>query len=310
MDQFRLITPNADDVNAAYLDSLVQSSGVVFQRLQRFVAPLHQQQIRALREAGETRPAIKALDCLSDVFLEAYPAVKADIDATATSEQSARQAVKSNAGKIFERYVGYALATALTGTGWAVWHNRQDAKDWLGLDPADYLSITKVFEDEEIPVDIEGDLLITRPGDEDSPLMVVSIKSTLKDRLHNVTMWQLAKDIALDPHLSKKLSLTAKNPEKLARVIYCLACADTAQEQPDLAAEPRRKIKFDVSFLNYAFAAVASNEASYLASIVSEKGRGSDLFHRMSAIGDILAYIDKEREAGKSPTAAEVEERV
>jgi hypothetical protein len=91
-------------------------------------------------------------------------------------------------------------------------------------------------------------LLIARPGDPDSPIVIFSIKSTLKDRLHNVTMWQLAKNIALDPHMSKKLGLVAKNPQKLERVLYCLACADTAQEQPDLASEPRRKISSTFRF--------------------------------------------------------------
>lgn len=311
---------SATEINNAYLADLKKSEGIVFTRLQEFIVPRHEAKIEELKASGEQKPAFKALDFVGDILRAAYPQVKADIETKipipdsadektrVKVEQSRRQAVKSNAGKIFERYVGYALATALQGTEWAVWHNRRDAKTLLGFDPSQHLLITKQFEDEEIAVEIEGDLLIARPGDPDSPIILFSIKSTLKERLHNVTMWQLAKNIALDPDMSKKMGLVAKNPSKLERVLYCLACSDTAQEQPDLAKEPRRKIKFDVSFLDYAFAAVASNEVSHLASVISKQGRGKDLFHRMSLIGDILAYIDSQRKQGRSPTVAEVEQ--
>lgn len=311
----------ADEINTAYLADLEKSEGLVFTRLKRFLAPRHEEKIKTFTNEGEEHPAIKALDFLGNILLEAYPEVKADIEneiplpADADEnvrkklEQSRRQAVKSNAGKIFERYVGYALAKALQGTGWAVWHNRQDAKKILGFAPSEYLSIVKQLKDnEEIAVEIEGDLLISRPGVPDYPLIVVSIKSTLKDRLHNVTMWQLAKNIALDENMSKTLGLVAKNPQKLNQVYYCLACADIAQEQRDLEKAPRRKIKFDVSFLDFAFAAVTGDELDHLASAVSEQGRGNDLFHRMSAIGTMLTYIDTEYEKGKIPTITEIEE--
>jgi hypothetical protein len=310
----------ADEINNAYLADLEKAEGLVFTRLKRFVAPRHEKKIKTFINKGEEHPAIKALDFLGNILQEAYPEVQADIeteipipanadDKVRTKlEQSRRQAVKSNAGKIFERYVGYALAKALQGTGWAVWHNRQDAKEKLGFAPSEYLSIVKQLKDnEEIAVEIEGDLLISRPGVPDYPLIVVSIKSTLKDRLHNVTMWQLAKNISLDENMSKKLGLVAKNPQKLNRVYYCLACADIAQEQRDLQTTPRRKIKFDVSFLDFAFAAVAGDKLDHLASFVSEQGRGNDLFHRMSAIGTMLTYIDAEYEKGRIPTVTEVE---
>lgn len=312
----------ADEINKAYLADLEKADGLVFTRLKRFVAPRHEEKIKTFIDEGEEYPAIKALDFLGNILLEAYPEVQADIETEnplpddtddkariKLVEQSRRQAVKSNAGKIFERYVGYALAKALQGTRWAVWHNRKDAKEKFGFVPSEYLSIVKQLKgNEEIDVEIEGDLLISRPGVPDYPLIVISIKSTLKDRLHNVTMWQLAKNISLDENMSKTLGLVAKNPQKLRRVYYCLACADIAQEQRDLQTTPRRKIKFDVSFLDFAFAAVAGDELDHLASFVSEQGRGDDLFHRMSAIGSMLTYIDGEYEKGRIPTVTEVEE--
>ena len=313
----------ADEVNQRYLESLAKKSkgkrgGVVYRRLLESVAPLHEERITRLQAEGHPSPAIGALDSLGDILRAAYGPVLADIERSlpeqpdASEEEKAKlrqkrmQAVKSNAGKIFERYVGYAIARALVGTGWAVWHNSRDAKRVFGFDPREWLTVTKEFGDNTVTVDIEGDLLIARPNDEHGSLVLLSVKSSLKDRLHNVPMWNLVKEIALDDGMSRKLGLTARNPDKLRRVVYCLACSDIAEEQRDLDVDPRAKIKFDVALLDYAFASVASPDATHLSEVISAEGREGTFFHRLSAIGRILEYITRRADEGREVSAAEV----
>lgn len=307
----------SDQINEAYINSLDDASGEVFRRLKEYVAPRHIAKIQELQSSGVEKPAFKSLDYLGDILLDSYADVRGDIRRSLTAkqgntpnpeklEQSVMQGIKSNAGKIFERYVGYALALALNGTGWAVWHNRQDAKEMFGFNTSETLQVYTEFNGQEISIDIEGDVLIARPNEPESPLIVVSIKSTLKDRLHNVALWGLVKRVASNQIASEAVSLKARHPEKLRRVVYILACADTAQEQRDLAEAPRRKIQFDVALLDFAFAAVSTAEAQHLSQEISDSGRGADLFHRLSAIGIVLAHIDRMSAQGKAPTAEEV----
>lgn len=312
-----IIPLNSDQINDEYIKSLREAPGVIFQRLERHIAPRHKRKIDELTLAGVNQPAFQALDHMGDVLLDAYSDVKSEIRQAQIDkhgatpdpqklEQSVMQGVKSNAGKIFERYVGYGLAIALRGTGWAVWHNRQDASEVFGYNTSEYLQVALEFNGEEICIDIEGDILIARPNEPESPLIVVSIKSTLKDRLHNVALWGLVKKVAADPVASKAVGLRAVHPEKLSKVIYVLACADTAQEQTDLASTPRRKIQFDVALLDFAFAALSSQEAEHLSREISKDGRGADMFHRLSAIGLVLDHIHRMEASGQEPDAETV----
>lgn len=293
----------ADAVNIAYMKSLADKSGggVVFRYLTTIVAPLHEQKIEELTKNGSDKPAIDALDHLGEIIRKAYPQVLEDIKVRYPEEgveqkvadknrQSLMQSVKSNAGKVFERYVGYAVARALHGTGWAIWHNTASAEKALGIKPSDWLKVTKKYGEKEVTIEIEGDLLIAMPGKEDGFLILLSVKTSLKDRFHNVALWNLVKVIAADDEMAEKIGIKAVNKEKLQKVIYCVAASDIAEEQKDLAEEPRKKIKFDAALLDYAFAAV---DADHLASTLGDDGRGEDLFHRLSSIGDILSYIQQ-----------------
>jgi len=290
----------SDAINRELLEQYRTSGLVVVQRMERHCVPIYDRKVAELQSAGQ-RPASKyVLDYLGQILVGARPAVQRELDgidayrigARTTEEEQVRirrgrnNWIKSNAGKIFERLVGFSLANALVGTNFAIWPFRNDAHSKVGFGPEDTL-VNVEAAGEQLSTPIEADFVATRiPNSQDSPILLISVKSTLKDRFHMVGFWKLLLDVSVSPVVRPEI--TASNSTRLSRCKYVVVCTDIAEEQPDLAHEPRNLIKIDAAVLDFAFASLGP-EATFLGvDFGRDEGGRNHIFHRLSAIVDLI----------------------
>ena len=128
---------------------------------------------------------------------------------------------------------------------------------------------------------IDADLIIFSPNQETKPIYMVSIKSTLKDRFHNVPFWNLLRSLATNDTVQ---DITAEHRSFLRNVKYISICTDLAEEQPDFAAEtgPRNMLCFDAALLDGAY--VTASRANGVSASENCIGLERDApFHRLSA---------------------------
>lgn len=180
--------------------------------------------------------------------------------------QAINQYLKSNTGKMFERFIGLTLAYALlkSNSEYCVLPFRSDTiKLCHGLTKNDF-SITVDLGSKLLPTHIDADLIAFNPKNKDAVIYMISVKSTLKDRFHNVPFWNLLRRMSVSKDFS---DISAKNIELLNKVKYIAICTDLAEQQPDFAAEtgPRNLLCVDAALLDGAF--VTSTKA---------KGLGND----------------------------------
>jgi hypothetical protein len=114
---------------------------------------------------------------------------------------------------------------------------------------------------------IDADLFAFNPENPDLDVYLISIKSTLKDRFHNVPFWNLLRYAALN---NVPTNVKAHNEARLRSLKYIAVCSDLAKEQPDFAMEagPRNLIAIDAALLDGAY--VTASKA---------KGLGQDTLH-------------------------------
>jgi hypothetical protein len=168
--------------------------------------------------------------------------------------QRVSQFLKSNTGKMFERFIGYSIAEALerNGSRFAIYGFNATGKALIpGYASADF-DVQVVQGARSFPTPIDSDLIAFDPTGEDERLFMISVKSTLKDRFHNVPFWNLLRRAALDEGFP---TITASNPSVLNRVVYVAACTDLATEQPDFSSDlgPRNLLQIDAALLDGAF---------------------------------------------------------
>ncbi|HRC73512.1 MAG TPA: hypothetical protein PK880_13420 [Candidatus Competibacter sp.] len=173
-----------------------------------------------------------------------------------TSEHNQRmtQVMKSSTGKMFERFIALSISYALLKyeSEYCVWSYTKDLE-----------KLTKVFEKKNFEVVaslgsrkyktiIDADFVIFNPSYSDAEYYLVSIKSTLKDRFHNVPFWNLLRHAAISSSL-KNISPT--NFAELLKPKYIAICSDLAKEQPDFSAVtgPRNMLCLDAALLDGAY---------------------------------------------------------
>lgn len=242
----------------------------------------------------------KAVDSCSEILQAARDEVMRDFESTLPSGLSAEsrtqkmmQASKSNAGKIFERFSAFAISRALASTDWAVWKDTADVGDVLGVSKRELLDVKREAFGTQVEVLLEADFLIFQPARPLETLVFVSTKSSMKDRLHNVTMWAVLLEALRNDGARRHLRLDATYLETLKRSRYVLVTGDFASEQPDLrgSADPRALLQFDASFCDAAFAAVTPSWNPVLRSEVGEGNRGT-AFYRLSALPSYLDQLE------------------
>jgi hypothetical protein len=174
-------------------------------------------------------------------------------------QQLAVQFLKSNTGKMFERFVGLSLAHALrvSDACYCVQPFRTDTIPLChGLSRQDF-SVNVALGTLSYSTEIDADIFIFDPDDSGHDIYAVSVKSTLKDRFHNVPFWNLLRRAALSPAFQE---LRPANPGLLAKLKYIAVCTDLAEEQPDFANVngPRNLLCIDAALLDGAYVS-ASN---------------------------------------------------
>lgn len=198
--------------------------------------------------------------------------------------QRVSQFLKSNTGKMFERFIGLTISHALLScdSKYAVWPFRDDLKKVCGYLDKKKFSVECRLGEKTYSTAIDSDLIIFAPGHQDMDFYMLSIKSTLKDRFHNVPFWNLLRVSAInDIH-----NLSTKDKSVLERAKYVAACTDLADEQPDFASEkgPRNLLCLDAAILDGAY--VTSSKAKGLGDDDNHFGE-----HRGSAFYPLSKFV-------------------
>ena len=111
----------------------------------------------------------------------------------AKSVQLQTQVLKSNTGKMFERFVGLAIAYALhelDAPYCIIPFSEPFLKRFTGFTRENFAVSVKLGA-KSIETHIDADLCAFNPENIGGEFFMVSVKSTLKDRFHNVPFWNL-----------------------------------------------------------------------------------------------------------------------
>lgn len=275
-------------ISQSYLDQLTSSSGEsVYGRIYKF---WWSHFLMSIKQNGIDR-TLNTLDkCMT--------LGNADFLASATKYASAQgfennsgkyiqvynQYVKSNTGKMFERFAGLALAYSLqqSKSDYCILQfNAENVKQCHGLNMKDF-EVKVILGKKKLPTHIDADLIAFNPTSITSDIYLISVKSTLKDRFHNVPFWNLLRRAAV---LSQFKTVKATNKKLLENVKYIAICSDLAKEQPDFAGKsgPRNMLCVDAALLDGAFVT-----ASGAKGLGSDKGKiGND---RLSAFYPLSSF--------------------
>jgi hypothetical protein len=297
-------------VRKRFEDKMTAPKGAVTRRIAEFLVPRLDAVVeRQVRRGMDRISAVRAaVDSCSEILLESRADVMSDFASGLTADmppevraQKMMQASKSNAGKIFERFSALAISRALAGTDWAVWKDTTDLGDVLGVPKAELLDVRREAFGKHVKVLLEADYLIFQPARPLETLVFASTKSSMKDRLHNVTMWAILLETLRNDVARRHLRLSAAHLDTLKRSRYILITGDFAAEQPDLRGDgdPRALLQFDASFCDAAFAAVTQEWNPGLKSSVSEVRETA--FYRLSALPEYLIQLEKLLDAGTVP---------
>jgi hypothetical protein len=189
---------------------------------------------------------------------------KSHQEGSAKYTQVYNQFMKSNTGKMFERFAGLSLAYHLKekGSNYCLWPFRSDLHSVCGAINKNSFSIsTSLGSNISYTIPIDADIILFNPSDRKTKVYMISVKSTLKDRFHNVPFWNLLRHAAINnvfPNLSKGKS------NQLKHINYIAVCSDLAEEQPDFSRPEgaRNLLCLDASLLDGAF--VSSSKAKGL----------------------------------------------
>lgn len=216
--------------------------------------------LQSIKEEGIDK-ALDALDKFMRIGNEEFR-IRADKYAvskghelnTARYIQSVNQFLKSNTGKMFERFVGISLAQALfvsESKYCVVPFNDTFLKYCRGLSVKDF-QVKVLLGGKWLITHIDTDLVAFNPSDESSEIYMISVKSTLKDRFHNVPFWNLLRQSSISSDFKH---IKADNKALLSKVRYIAICSDLAEQQPDFGAEagPRNLLCIDAALLDGAY---------------------------------------------------------
>lgn len=205
--------------------------------------------------------ALDQLDTYMDVGREALIALAgayADSKGHDAGQDSHRQAatqyLKSNTGKMFERFVGLALSHTLAeaDSPYCLLPCRAELLGHCHGMSREDLRVNFVFGDGSLATYIDADLFAFNADDPNDEIFLISIKSTLKDRFHNVPFWNLLRRAALSSDMP---DVVAGSPSVLGRMKYIAVCSDLAQEQPDFGTDAgaRNLLQIDAALLDGAY---------------------------------------------------------
>jgi len=162
--------------------------------------------------------------------------------------------IKSNIGKMFEHFAGPALAYCLLeiDAPYCVLPFRTDTIRFIPGKSMDSFRVNVPFGDGSLHTPIDADAVAFNPTDPGADIFMMSMKSTLKDRFHNVPFWNLLRRAAISHDFPE---VTAVDLETLKHVKYVAICSDFAEEQPDFGTEAgaRNLLQIDAALLDGAY---------------------------------------------------------
>ncbi len=249
---------NPANLNQLYIDELLGADeSSVFGKLKMY---WWEHYLKGIEDYGQE----KALDML-DEFMRlgnvefrksatTYAISKGHTENTEQYIQAINQYLKSNTGKMFERFIGLTLAYALfqSNSEYCVLPFRTDTIKYCHELTKKDFSITVDLGGKLLPTFIDADLIAFNPKNPNAKIYMISVKSTLKDRFHNVPFWNLLRKAAVSEDFP---NIVAGNRDLLEKVQYVAICTDLAEQQPDFAAEsgPRNLLCVDAALLDGAF---------------------------------------------------------
>jgi hypothetical protein len=290
----------ASDLNRAYIAAMEKADDRVSGQLG--LARIRRTWWPAFLEAVEENGADASLDALDRCMdkgrkamyemAEEYATAKGHEAGSEKYRQIVGQFLKSNTGKMFERFSGLALAYVLLKNdapyGVIPFSDKWLARSDLDLKRIDF-DVTVRLGGEYLKTAIDADLLVLAPGEKDAPIYQLSMKSTLKDRFHNVPFWNLLRLCALSEDHSH---IVAANREVLERARYVAICSDLAAEQPDFQGEkgPRNLLRLDAALLDGAFV-TASKAKGVSRETPSLGGDRPSAFNYLSQLANDLSSL-------------------
>jgi hypothetical protein len=205
-----------------------------------------------------------------DKMAKEYAKKKGFKPGTPRFTQRATQFLKSNTGKMFERFVGLAIAYYLKekNSNYCILPFKTKNLKHCHNAKRNWFNVSVKLGTKELSSPIDADLFAFDPKNENNPIYLISIKSTLKDRFHNVPFWNLLRIVAVNGAMKNVVATKKIFLEKLR---YIAICSDLAKEQPDFSDEggPRNLIALDAALLDGAY--VTASRA---------KGLGKDPNHQ------------------------------
>jgi hypothetical protein len=212
-----------------------EKTRIVTGNVARHLVPRLERIEQRYAEQGEAHSWAMAANHCSEIFLDAKPDVIAEIErdlATGRAEKLSKadlaeaeeldeatptptglrdrksQMLVSRGGKMFERFVPFALSKSLADTPWAVWKDTNDISNILGVPKDALLGFTKRAFGQDFRVTLEADFIALRPDAPLShPIVLMNCKTSAKERLHQATMWAILLQILRDPLLSAKFEM-------------------------------------------------------------------------------------------------------
>lgn len=205
--------------------------------------------------------ALDQLDVFMDISRDqlfdragTYADDKDHVRGSDSHRQAATQFLKSNTGKMFERFVGLALCHALAAadSSYCLLPCRADTLGLCHGMTREDLEVKFLFGDGSLVTHIDADLFAFNADDPTDEIFLISIKSTLKDRFHNVPFWNLLRRASLSSDMP---DVVATNPTVLKHVKYIAVCSDLAKEQPDFGTDAgaRNLLQIDAALLDGAY---------------------------------------------------------
>jgi len=221
----------------------------------------------------------------------AYATSKDPKASTVKSAQLRTQFLKSNTGKMFERFVGLGIAYVLheSDSDYCILPFKNQFLSKCNALPNTEATEVRIKLGESIlRTRIDADLFAFNPTDISQNIYLISVKSTLKDRFHNVPFWNLLRLCALSEDFPQ---ITAVDRTLLKRAKYVAICTDLAEEQPDFASAegPRSLLQIDAALLDGAY--VTASKAKGVYSTGNYFGANRDAaFHPLSDfVGGLIA---------------------
>lgn len=175
--------------------------------------------------------------------------------------QRITQFMKSNTGKMFERFIGLAIAHYLykMNSQYAIWPFRDDLVYLCDFIDKNNFKVHASLLNLNYTIPVDCDLICFNPRFNDADIYMISVKSTLKDRFHNVPFWNLLRLAALK-NTPQNLRYDEESKDLLTKAKYIAVCSDLAKEQPDFskASGPRNLLCLDAALLDGAYVTASS----------------------------------------------------